>query len=158
MLLSRNELISILFRETDRAQRMKTPLSLIHYGICDWQRWQSQLGQVSLDAAVSAIAVRIIRLLRCYDSVGQVTSGEFLLILPGCNSSNAATMAERLNTEVFGSPVSSGQNQLCFTACFGIATSGGRSPIVVLREAERALARARDASVVELYATDGNRS
>ena len=143
MLLDRDELISILFRETDRAQRMKTPLSLIHCGICDGQRWQSELGSPSLEVAMSAIAVRIIRLLRCYDSVGKVGAGELVLILPGCNNSDATKMAERLRTEVFGSSVPIGQNQLIFTACFGVVTSGGRSPIVVLRDAERALALAR---------------
>lgn len=160
MLLDRDELISILFRETDRAQRMKTSLSLIHCGICDWQKWQSELGQASCEAAVNAIAARITRLLRCYDSVGKIADGELVLILPGCNNSNAAKMAERLHTEVFGSSVFSGQNQLTLTACFGIATSGGRSPMVVLREAERALAaaRTRGTGAVGRYAADGEAS
>ncbi len=35
MYLSRDELIAMLFRETDRAQRMKTPLALILCEICN---------------------------------------------------------------------------------------------------------------------------
>lgn len=37
MLLSRNELIATLFRETDRSQRLKTGLTLILCGIVDWK-------------------------------------------------------------------------------------------------------------------------
>jgi diguanylate cyclase (GGDEF)-like protein len=156
MLLSRDALVSALFCETDRAQRMKTPLAVIYCGIDDWVRWLSQLGEPGSDAAMHEIAGRITRLLRCYDSLGQIAGGEFALVLPGCNSFNAAKMSERMNIEVFRAPVVAGNEQVQLAGCFGVAGSGGRSPFVVLRDAERALknARVRGAGSIERCATD----
>jgi two-component system cell cycle response regulator len=158
MLMNRDELIAMLFRETDRAQRMKTPLAVISCGIGNWLEWRSQCTPGTLKVAFLEIAGRIERLLRCYDSVGQMADGELVLILPGCNSLHAALMAERLNGEVFQVPVARGEGQVQFTACFGVAASGGRSPLVVLREAEQALmlAKTRGAGAVERNEADAD--
>ena len=139
MLLSRDELIGTLFRETDRAQRMKTPLALILCGIADWPKWRSELGSAALASAQDEIAKRITRILRCYDSVGQIADGEAVLVLPGCNRINAETMAKRLDAVVFALPLTISGRQIQFSACFGVVSSGGRSPLVILRDAERTL-------------------
>ena len=143
MVLSRDALVSALFCETDRAQPMKTPLALIHCGIDDWEHWRAQRGEAQFEAAIREVAQRIGRLLRCYDSLGRIADAELVLMLPGCNSVNAASMAERLNTEVFGSPVVACNRHAQLTVCFGVVASGGRSPQVVLRDADHALNRAR---------------
>lgn len=156
MLLSRDALVYALFCETDRAQRTKSPLALVHCGIDDWQSWRTQLGETAFEAAMVEVAGRIGRLLRCYDSLGGVAAGEFVLVLPGCDSVNAASMAERLNREVFGLPVVVGERRIELAASFGVAASGGRSPFVVLRDADRAFhrARMRGAGTVECFATE----
>src|ERR1019366_8531349 len=92
---------------------------------------------------IQGIVKRITPLLRCYDAVGQMADREFLLVLPGCSISNARTLAERLRDEVFISPAPSCANLMQFRACFGIASSGGRTPFVVLREVDSALLSAR---------------
>ena len=143
MLLVRNELISALFRETDRAQRMKTPLSFILCGIDGWADLQGRIGDGDLESAKVEIVRRIARHLRCYDSLGRYGEGEFALILPGCNSFSAVSMADRLGTDVFG-PAFGANAALTLSACFGVAGSGGRSPMVVLRNADRALKSARE--------------
>ena len=154
MLLSRDELIAILFRETDRAQRMKTPLALIHCAILDWPNWRTELGEAALASALDELARRITRLLRCYDSAGQIADGELVLVLPGCNHRNAEAMANRLNAEAFALPSKIGARHVELNACFGIAASGGRSPFVVMADAERALriAVAHGAGTVVCYA------
>lgn len=139
MLLSRDELIATLFRETDRAQRMKTPLAIIRGGIHDWPRQRSELGDAVLASALDEIEQRITRLFRCYDSVSQMADGGLVLILPGCNRSSAENMAKRLNREVFAAPLTIGGQQIQLSASFRAVSSGGRSPLVVLREAERSL-------------------
>lgn len=158
MLLSRDELIATLFRETDREQRLKTPLAVIRCGIWNWEEWRSKIGPGVLQAAMREIARRIERLLRCYDSVGQEVAGQLVLILPGCNSLNALSMSERLKTEVFGKLVAVDEQRIQFTVCFGVVASGGRSPLVVLREAEQALilARRRGAGAVELATSNAD--
>ena len=69
---------------------------------------------------------------------------EFLVVLPGCSMNNALMLAERLRMDVFSSPFHVGGESIRLSACFGLAASKGRSPVVVLREAEQALVRARE--------------
>jgi two-component system cell cycle response regulator len=64
--------------------------------------------------------------------------------LPGCVAEQAAGMAERLKRSVLEKPYHIHRDMLSVTASIGIATSRGRSPLVVLREAERALGDAME--------------
>ena len=143
MLLSRDELVTTLFRETDRAQRFKTALALILCGIDGWKSWIAKVSEDTVRAADEEIAERIAGVFRCCDLLGRYGDGEFALILPGCNSFSAVGMAGRLRQEVFGSKFFSGSEAMLFEASFGVAGSGGRSPLVVLRNAENALIEAR---------------
>ncbi|MGA9586614.1 MAG: GGDEF domain-containing protein [Terracidiphilus sp.] len=143
MLLSRDDLVSVLFSETDRAQRLKLPLTLIHIGLADCPNLKSARSKPRHEATISSIVERFSRVLRCYDSVGQIADREFVLILPGCRLFNAKMLAERLRDEVFGLPFGDCGEEMQLNACFGVVSSGGRSALVVLREAERALQRAR---------------
>ncbi len=92
------------------------------------------------------------RILRSYDLLGRTGKDEFLLALPGCCTINAAMMAERLRIEVFGEPFmvpSLAKHEpgeampVKLTACCAVASSRGRSPVVVLREAEQTMALAK---------------
>ena len=143
MVLGRDELIAALFRETDRAQRMNTGMAVILCGIEGWEGCQVRLEKATLAEVEQEITSRIVRVLRCYDSLGRIGDGEYCLILPGCNSFNAVEMAERLRQEVLSSSIIAAGEELKLDACLGVAGSGGRSPLVVLRNAENALAKAR---------------
>ena len=70
MLLNREEMITTLFRETERAQRLKTGLAVILCGIYRWSGLRSRLGETTLSEVEQEITARIVRILRCYDSVG----------------------------------------------------------------------------------------
>ena len=143
MLLSRDELITTLFRETDRAQRMKTPLALILCGVAEWDRWSSAFEMQTLATMHQELIERMIRALRCYDTAGLCGSGVFGLVLPGCSSFSAVAKAERLRAAVFSSPLRAGDEEVLLSGYFGVAGSGGRSPLVVLRNAEDALRKAK---------------
>lgn len=143
MLLSRDELIRTVFRETDRAQRMKTALSIILCGADGLERLAATLPCAKMARVEEQISARVLRVLRCYDTAGWYGDGELGLVLPGCNSFSAVATAERLNSVVFGSPFRAGDEDVALTACFGVAGSGGRSPLVVIRNAENALSMAR---------------
>jgi len=142
MLLSRDELITALFRETDRAQRMSTTLAVILFGIDGWGDLRSRFEGSVLAEAEDVLTARTVRLLRCYDLMGRWGDGQFGLVLPGCNSFNAVTMSDRLSLALFSTAVRAGDRDLAFSGCFGVAGSGGRSPLVVLRNAENALTSA----------------
>jgi GGDEF domain-containing protein len=58
---------------------------------------------------------------------------------------SAVMLAERLRMDIFATPFHVGGEVIRLSACFGIASSLGRSPVVVLRETEQALLVAKAA-------------
>lgn len=152
---NRATLLSMLFRETDRVQRMKTSLCVMLFDIDDFGHWNSRLGTLACDELLCAAVQRASRLLRTYDVLGRAGKDEFLAILPGCGVADAVMLAERLSTDVFAEPFQVAGESIRLSACFGIASSDGRSPIVVLRDAEKALARAKDAGPESIHCSGG---
>ena len=150
---NREALLATLFRETDRVQRLNSSLCLVLFDIDDFGHWNSRLGANACDELLCQVVVRTGRLLRSYDVMGRPGMDEFLVVLPGCATNNALMLAERLRVDVFSAPFKVAGESIRLSACFGIATSKGRSPVVVLREAERALERARSTGpeTIECY-------
>ncbi|MDR3750779.1 MAG: diguanylate cyclase [Terracidiphilus sp.] len=140
---NRETLLSMLFRETDRVQRMNSPLCLVLFDVDDFGHWNERLGTEICDELLCQIVGRTTRLLRSYDLFGRAGKDEFLVALPGCSPVNAVMLAERIRQDVFASPYHLSGESIRLSACFGIAASQGRSPIVVLREAEQALQSAK---------------
>jgi two-component system cell cycle response regulator len=140
---NRETLLSVLFRETDRVQRQNNALCIALFDIDDFGHWNSRLGAEACDDLLRQVVARTMRLLRSYDAFGRLGKDEFLVVLPGCSINNALMLAERLRIDVFSQPFRVGRESIRLSACFGLATSLGRSPVVVLREAEQALALAR---------------
>jgi diguanylate cyclase (GGDEF)-like protein len=140
---NREAMLAMLFRETDRVQRLNSAMCLVLFDVDDFGHWNSRLGVDTCDELLCQIVARTNRLLRSYDLLGRPGMDEFLITLPGCGISNAQMLAERLKLEVFSEPFSVTGESIRLSACFGISSSQGRSPVVVLREAEEALARAK---------------
>jgi len=136
---NRETMLSMMFRETDRVQRMNSSLCLILFDIDDFGHWNARLGTEACDNLLCQVAARTARLLRSYDLLGRAGKDEFMVALPGCGGANALMMAERLRMDVFSAPFRVDGEAVRLSACFGIASSMGRSPVVVLREAEQAL-------------------
>jgi two-component system cell cycle response regulator len=141
---NRAAVLAALFRETDRSQRMNTPLSMILLDVDDFGHWNTRLGSEACDRLLVEVAQRITRLLRTYDLFGRMGKDEFLAGLPGCSTVNAVLLAERIRGEVFSAPFHVGGHAVRLSACFGVAASAGRSPVIVLREAEEALRLAKE--------------
>lgn len=136
---NREAMLNILFRETDRTQRMKSPLCLVLFDIDDFGHWNERLGAELCDQLLCMVVERTQKILRSYDVLGRPGKDEFLLMLPGCATANAVMLAERLRLDVFSEPFRVSGDSIRLSACFGVAASMGRSPVVVLREAEQAL-------------------
>jgi two-component system, cell cycle response regulator len=115
------------------------------FDIDDFGHWNSRLGANACDELLCQIVARTTRLLRSYDLLGRPGKDEFLVVLPGCVTENAMMLAERLRMDVFSVPFHVAGESIRLSACFGVATSNGRSPVVVLREAEQALGQAKAA-------------
>jgi diguanylate cyclase (GGDEF)-like protein len=142
---NRETILSMLFHETDRVQRMKSEMCITLFDIDDFGHWNSRLGNDACDDLLCQVAGRARRLLRSYDLLGRAGKDEFLIALPGCGITNATMLAERLRIDVFCSPYDVAGQAIRLSACFGIASSHGRSPVVVLHEAEEALQKAKSA-------------
>ena len=140
---NRSTILSLLFRETDRVQRMGTSLCCIFFDIDDFSHWNARLGSDACDELLIQMVGRIQRLLRSYDLFGRLGSDEFLAALPGCSPINAVLLAERIR-ESFAEPFHVSGTAIRLSACFAVASSRGRSPIVLLRELEGAMRVARE--------------
>lgn len=141
---NREAILSMFFRETDRVQRMNSSLSIVLFDIDDFGHWNERLGAEACDDLLRKVVERSTRLLRSYDVLGRPGKDEFLLLLPGCAANNAMLIAERLRMDVFSAPFRTGGESIRLSACSGVASSMGRSPVVVLREAEQALQWAKE--------------
>jgi two-component system, cell cycle response regulator len=152
---NREALLALLFRETDRVQRQNSAMTVLLFDIDDFGHWNSRLGTEACDELLRQVTTRTARLLRSYDLFGRPGMDEFLLALPGCGIANAVLLAERLRLEVFSVPYHVAGEPIRLSACFGIACSLGRSPVVVLREAEEALLRAKTFGPEAIQCSDG---
>ena len=148
---NRETMLAMLFRETDRVQRMNSSLSLVLFDIDDFGHWNSRLGADASDQLLCAVATRTASLLRSYDILGRPGMDEFLIALPACGVASAMTLTERLRVDVFAAPFKVAADSVRLSACFGIAVSNGRSPVVVLREAEKALEWAKAAGPESIH-------
>lgn len=144
-LYNREALLGLLFRETDRAQRTKSALGLILFDIDDFSHWNARLGAEACDELLRQVAERTVPQLRSYDLLGRAGKDAFLVGLPGCDAALAVVLAQRLCRSIFSAPYRVAEQSIRLSACFGIAASLGRSPLVVLREAEQALLAAKEA-------------
>ena len=142
-LWNRESLLNLLFPETDRVQRMRTPLTLLLLDLDRFATVNYEYGYETGDKVLQELANRFRRFLRSYDLIGRCGEDEFLIVLPGCTSEQALAMAARLKQTVLQKPFAAGRDMLTLTASMGIAQSKGRSPLVVLREVERALQDAK---------------
>jgi two-component system, cell cycle response regulator len=136
---NREALLAMLFRETDRLQRNSSSMSLVLFDLDDFGHWNSRLGVDVCDELLCQVAERSGGLLRSYDLLGRPGMDEFLIALPNCGPADAMILSERLRSEVFSTAFHVAGEAVRLSACFGIAISHGRSPVVVLREAETAL-------------------
>ena len=153
---NRETILAMLFRETDRVQRTKASLCMVLFDIDDFGHWNSRLGSDACDELLCKVVSRTARLLRSYDLFGRPGKDEFLIALPGCSAISAIMLAERLRHDVFSSPFRISDQSIRLSACFGIASSQGRSPVVVLREAEQALLDAKVEGPESIHCFDGS--
>jgi diguanylate cyclase (GGDEF)-like protein len=153
---NRETILAMLFRETDRVQRTKASLCMVLFDIDDFGHWNSRLGSDACDELLCKVVNRATRLLRSYDLFGRPGKDEFLVALPGCSTISAIMLAERLRHDVFSTPFRVADQSIRLSACFGIASSQGRSPVVVLREAEQALLDAKVEGPESIQCFDGS--
>ena len=68
---NRETMLAMLFRETDRVQRIKSSLCIVLFDIDDFGHWNSRLGSDACDELLCQVVTRTARLLRSYDLLGR---------------------------------------------------------------------------------------
>ena len=139
----REAILDLVFKETDRVQRLQSPLSILLIDIDGFTEVNTKYGHNDADKLLKMFANRLRRQLRSYDMLGRYEGDAFMVAVPGCAAADAEEKAERIRLAIAKRPFTVQGNEFFLTASVGVAGSLGRSPLVVLREAERALTLAK---------------
>jgi diguanylate cyclase (GGDEF)-like protein len=142
---SRVAMAELLPREMARALREGEPLAVAVVGLDGLKAIRESQGPRVRDLVLREAAQRIRSGLRAYDMVGRHGEEEFMILLPGCTSAEAAQAAERLRARIESTLIQAGTVFVNVTARAGVASgnvSSGSEPF--LAAAEHALSRARE--------------
>lgn len=154
-LLNRRSMLARLAIETDRAQRMETPLCLILFEMDDTDHWTELLGPMGCDDLRVQMAGRVRSMLRSYDLLGRIDRDKFIALLPGCSTEGAVVLAERIRSGVFVEPFRVDGTSVRLTACFAVTGSEGQPPAEILEELENTLRMAQDSGPETIECAEG---
>jgi diguanylate cyclase (GGDEF)-like protein len=89
-----------LSRETARAQRLSTPLSLVAFDVDHFKQINDAYGHLVGDTVLREVADSIVASTKSFDVAARYGGDEFMLLLPGCSGADAAGVAERVRAEI----------------------------------------------------------
>jgi diguanylate cyclase (GGDEF)-like protein len=89
-----------LARETARAHRLSTPLSLVVFDIDHFKQINDTYGHVAGDTVLREVADSIVVSTKSFDVAARYGGDEFVLLLPGCLGDDAVGVAERVRAEI----------------------------------------------------------
>lgn len=135
----------VLDQECARACRMHTPLSVLLFDLDRFKSINDAFGHAAGDAVLTAAARTLASGVRAYDHVARHGGEEFLVILPGCTSDEAAAVADRLRASIAAELVSAAGGEIRFTTSVGVAALSAEcsDPRSLLSAADAALYRAK---------------
>jgi two-component system cell cycle response regulator len=153
----REAILDLIFKETDRVQRMQMPVSIVLLDIDNFTDLNMKYNSNIADMLLKLLANRLRRQLRSYDAVGRYADDEFVIVLPGCSISEASAKAERIRQAIANRPFMVEGTEISMTACLSVTASLGRSPLMVMRDAERALSLAKQQGVNSVQVAGENK-
>jgi len=145
-LLNRAAILDILERELARTSREGTTLAILMADLDGFKLINDTYGHQAGDAVLREVAQRMRASLRSYDAIGRYGGEEFLIVLPGCDVSQAMEVAERVRASLSGHAVDIPQGGISVTSSLGVATSGDAVEVdmdSLIQAADKALYRAK---------------
>lgn len=143
-LWNRAAIFDVLWRETARAQREETPLSIAMADVDHFKRINDLYGHLVGDMVLREIVRRVRAALRPYDEVGRYGGEELLLIFPQCDAQQAVHVAERLRQGVAATPIVTPERKIVVTLSIGVVPYDRSTEVQeLLRAADDALYRAK---------------
>lgn len=141
-LSNRLKLDEVLATEIEQSALRGLPCSIVLLDIDYFKRVNDTFGHLVGDTALQDVARMLIQGVRMYDTVGRWGGEEFMMILPGADTDDAAAVAERARATI---AAHSFERVGKLTASFGVATTRGEMSIVELVvSADDALYRAKN--------------
>ncbi len=145
MLPNRPAIAAALEREVSRCHRDNRTCGIILLDIDHFKKINDTHGHFAGDAVLRETAARLRCNMREYDQVGRYGGEEFLVVLPNCDLSQAATLADRMRHRLQAEVMKVDGAELRVSASFGVTVSdrSERSPDTFVRVADEALYRAK---------------
>ena len=138
----RLKLDEVLATEIEQSALRGLPCSIVLLDIDYFKRVNDTFGHLVGDTALQDVACMLVQGVRMYDTVGRWGGEEFMMILPGADTDDAAAVAERVRARI---AAHSFERVGKLTASFGVATTRGEMSIVELVvSADDALYRAKN--------------
>lgn len=147
-LLNRRGIEAAVEAELARYSRSGSDFAVVVLDLDHFKQINDRYGHAGGDAMLCGFSMFLRNMVREIDIVGRLGGEEFVLFLPGTTPADAFAIIERLRVALDESFFSVGQKQAKVTASFGIAVSGGRTPLtweVLQDEADMALYAAKRA-------------
>lgn len=147
-LRNRRYLTERLADEIARARRYADPLSCVLFDVDRFKDVNDSFGHDAGDAVLRGVSAAARRVCRETDVLGRWGGEEFLLVLPRTDEKGALAIAARLRETLEALRVAHAGRTIATTASFGVTgvAPGAREDLdAVLKRADRALYRAKDA-------------
>jgi diguanylate cyclase (GGDEF)-like protein len=140
---SRESILDLLDRELKRIRRQRGMIGVALVQVDRFDRFKAK--EAAAEHALRVVAQQLRSWTRAYDAIGHYNRDTFLVVMPGCEAQDAAAKTEMCRrmlalTSVEGASRKSSR----ITLSVGV-TDGRGAPGAMLRNAESALRRARQA-------------
>lgn len=122
-ILNRGAIIERLTQELDRGRRCESRVSVVMVDLDHFKRINDTYGHQRGDEILLLAAESLCDSVRIYDSVGRYGGEEFLVVLPGVDTEQAAVIAERMRSGLTKNSVKIADDEVTVTASLGVATT-----------------------------------
>jgi diguanylate cyclase (GGDEF)-like protein len=146
-LWNRGTILETLERETLRSRREGNSLGVIIGDLDHFKLVNDTYGHLIGDTVLRETVARMQSCVRSYDAIGRFGGEEFLILLPGCDSSAAADRANQVRTAIANPPMETDSGPLKITMSLGGVATGNwpdETPNQLLQMADAALYRAKE--------------
>jgi diguanylate cyclase (GGDEF)-like protein len=143
---NRRRFMTELRRESERANRAGTPLSVILLDIDDFKRVNDTWGHETGDLMLRALSEALAAATRTIDLAARLGGEEFAVLLPNTDAAGARGVAERIQSDFRQMTVTAGTDTVHATASFGISSFPDSAALTeLLDHADRSLYEAKRA-------------
>ncbi|HEX8359476.1 MAG TPA: GGDEF domain-containing protein [Longimicrobium sp.] len=144
-LANRRHFDDVLAAELSRADRHQGVLSLAIIDLDHFKAFNDRYGHPAGDAALSAVGALLRARVRGHDTVARLGGEEFAVLMVGACGEAAWRTAERIRQSVTEHAFGAGGTHITVSIGLATAPGDGSTPAELVREADRALYRAKAA-------------